>query len=140
MKRILLMIFAGLLLVSVVSCGKEITVITDFSKFADMKRETDRIEVTFDNHSGEPFYFTIEEQADIEEIMDIIFSSEFNNLGDEPFAGDNTSLKIIQGEKEYGLHFRINKEGKNYYAFSSMELQNKIVELARAVGAYDGIS
>ena len=139
MKRIISLFFAVLLVAILSCCSKEIKVITDFSKFADMKREADRIEVTFDNHSGAPFYFTIEDQAEIDEIIDIIFSSGFNNLGDEPYAGDNTSLKIVQGEKEYSVHFRINKEGKNYYSFSTMDLQNKIVELARAAGAYDGV-
>ena len=82
MKRIISLFFAVLMVALLSCCSKEIKVITDFSKFADMKREADRIEVTFDNHSGAPFYFTIEDQAEIDEIMDIIFSSGFNNLGD----------------------------------------------------------
>ena len=51
----------------------EIDVITDFKKFSDMTREgTDKIDVTFDNHSGYPFYFTVQDQDDIAEIMEII--------------------------------------------------------------------
>ena len=36
-------------------CGKKIKSITDFSKYASMTRETDRIEVMYDNNSGSPF-------------------------------------------------------------------------------------
>ena len=48
----------------------EIENITDFSKFSTMEQITDRIEVTFDNNSGVPFYFAIENEADIDEIME----------------------------------------------------------------------
>ena len=58
---------------SLFGCGKEIKSITDFSEYADMTRETDKIEVTFDNNSGSPFYFTIEKQEDIRQIMSIVF-------------------------------------------------------------------
>ena len=72
--------------------SKEITTISDFSKFADMTRETDKIEVEFDNYSGYPFYFTIEDQEDIEDIMNIIFSASFTKMGTEPNGGDHTSI------------------------------------------------
>ncbi len=119
--------------------GKEITTITDFSKFADMTRETDKIEVEFDNYSGYPFYFTIEDQDDIDEIMSIIFSASFTKMSTEPNAGDHTSITIIQGEKEYKMHAFMNKEGQYYYSFSTTELQLKINELAREAGAFDGV-
>ena len=119
--------------------SKEITTISDFSKFADMTRETDKIEVEFDNYSGYPFYFTIEDQEDIEEIMNIIFSASFTKMGTEPNGGDHTSITIIQGEKEYKMHAFMNKEGQYYYSFSTTELQLKINELAREAGAFDGV-
>ena len=106
--------------------SKEITTITDFTKFSDMKRETDKIEVEFDNYSGSPFYFSIEAQEDIDEIMDIIFSASFTKMGTEPNAGDHTSMKIIQDEKEYQLHAFMNKECRYYYSFSTTDLQTKI--------------
>ena len=118
-------------------CGKKIKSITDFSKYANMTRETDRIEVTYDNNSGSPFYFTIEKQEDIRQIMSIIFSSTFKNMGKELFAGDNTYISIIQGEHKYNLHLLMNKEGKNYYSFATDDLQKKINELARNAGAYN---
>lgn len=151
MKKILSLILAILtLLFCFVGCndfkkptgdeiGKGITTITDFSKFADMTRETDKIEVEFDNYSGYPFYFTIEDQEDIEEIMNIIFSATFTKMGTEPNGGDHTSITIIQGEKEYKMHAFMNKEGQYYYSFSTTELQLKINELAREAGAFDGV-
>ena len=122
---------------SLFGCGKEIKSITDFSEYADMTRETDKIEVTFDNNSGSPFYFTIEKQEDIRQIMSIVFSSTFKNMGKELFAGDNTYISIIQGERKYNLHLLMNKEGKYYYSFATDDLQNKINELARNAGAYN---
>ena len=122
------------------SVNKEVNSITDFSKFSDMTQDgTSKIEVTFDNYSGYPFYFTIEEQKDIDEIMDIIFSSSFTKMGKEVNAGDHTSMKIIQGEKEYQLHAFMNKEGQYYYSFSNTDLLTKIQELAREAGAFDNI-
>ena len=118
---------------------KEVNAITDFSKFFDMARETDKIEVTFDNYSGYPFYFTIDDQEDIDEIMDIIFSSSFNKMGKELNGGDHTSMKIIQGEKEYNLHAFMNKEGQYYYSFSNTDLLTKIQELAREAGAFENV-
>lgn len=121
-------------------CAKEIKSITDFSDFSDMKQDgTDKIEVTFDNSSGTPFNFTVEEKEDIDVIMDIIFSSSFKNVGKEPYDGGHTRIVIVQGENEYGMHVVSNKEGKNHYAFSTDELQNKIIKLAREAGAYENV-
>lgn len=122
---------------SLFGCSKEIKSITDFSEYADMTRETDKIEVTFDNNSGSPFYFTIEKQEDIRQIMSIVFSSTFKNMGKEPFDGNHTYISIIQGEHKYDLHLLMNKEGKYYYSFATDDLQNKINELARNADAYN---
>ena len=117
----------------------EIQKITDFSKFSAMEQLTDRIEVTFDNNSGVPFYFTIEDEADIDEIMKIIFSSSFERKGKEMNDGNHTSIRIIQGEKEYVMHTSTNKNGDYYYSFSTTELYYKIIELARESGAYETV-
>ena len=117
--------------------NKIVNTITDFSKFSGMTRTTDKINVEFDNYSGYPFYFTIEEQNDIDEIMDFIFSSEFTKMQKEANAGDHTSITIIQGEKEYRVHAFMNKEGEHYYSFSTTELQLKLNELAREAGAFE---
>ena len=137
MKKILSFVLAFLCIFSLFGCEKEINHITDFSKYSDMTRETDKIEVTFDNHTGAPFYFTIENKEDIDEIMDIIFSSTFENSGKEVNDGTHTSIRIFQGEKVYSMHVARNMEGKNYYAFSTVDLMNKIEELAREAGAYE---
>ena len=125
--------------ISLVGCGKEINNITDFTQYSDMTRETDKIEVTFDNYSGYPFYFTIDNQEDIDEIMDIIFSSSFTKMKKEVNGGDHTSMKIIQGEKEYQLHAFMNKEGQYYYSFATNDLQLKLNALAREAGAFEEI-
>ena len=129
-----------MLMFSLVGCSKELSSINDFSRFSSMKQdETDRIEVEFDNYSGSPFYFTIEDQDDIDEIMNIIFSSSFKRMEKEENGGDHTSIAIIQGETQYKLHVVMNKEGKYYYSFATTELQDKINELAREVGAYESV-
>ena len=141
MKKTISLILAFILLMCMAGCAKEINTVTDFSKFADMTKDgTNKIEVTFDNHSGEPFYFDIEVQEDIEDIMDIIFASSFESKQKEVNPGDNTSITIIQGEKEYHLHARVNKEGQYYYSFSTADLQTKLQELAREAGAFDNVN
>ena len=140
MKKTFSLVLVFILLECLVGCSKEVNTITDFSKFSDMTQDgTDKIEVTFDNYSGYPFYFIIERQEDIDEIMDIIFSSSFNKMEKEVNGGDHTSMKIIQGEKEYQLHAFMNKEGQYYYSFSTIDLQTKIQDLAREVGAFENL-
>lgn len=137
MKKLLALTLILTLLVCSTACTREIKTINDFSKFSDMTRKTDKIEVTFDNYSGYPFYFTIEDREDIDEVMDIIFESSFNKMEEEVNGGDHTSIKIIQGEKVYNMHAFMNKEGRYYYSFSTTDLLLKIKELAREAGAYD---
>lgn len=139
MKKLTLLILALICVLGLGGCTKEVHTITDFSDYSDMTRETNKIEVEFDIHSGYPFCFTIEEQEDIDEIMDIVFSSSFMNMGKEMYAGASTVLTIIQGEKEYHINVSMNKEGENYYSFETNELQLKIYELAREAGLYEGI-
>ena len=118
---------------------EKVGTITDFSKFSNMTRETSKIEVTFDNNTGAPFYFTIEDQENIDEIMNIIFTDTFENMGEEVNDGNHSSIKIIQGERIYDMSLSANKEGKYYYSFSTTDLYDKIIELAREAGAFDGV-
>ena len=138
MKRLLALFLAVLITVSFVGCTKEVNTVTDFSKFEGMTKDgTDKIEVTFDNYSGYPFRFTIEDKDDIDEIMEIIFSASFNRMEEEVNGGDHTSIKIIQGERAYNMHAFMNKEGRYYYSFTTTELLSKIQELAKEAGAFD---
>ena len=140
MKKTLSLVLVFILLACLVGCSKEVNTITDFSKFSDMTQDgTDRIEVTFDNYSGSPFYFTIEDQEDIDEIMNIIFNDTFENMGEEVNDGNHSSIRIIQGERTYDMSLSANKEGKYYYAFSTADLYDKIMELAREAGAFEGV-
>lgn len=109
--------------------------IVDFSNYSTMEQHADRIEVTFDNNTGVPFYFTIEDEEDIDDIMEIIFTSSFKKNGKETNDGSHTSIKIIQGEKAYVLHTSSNKNGDYYYSFSTTELLDKVAELAQEAGA-----
>ena len=118
---------------------EKVGTVTDFSKFSNMTRETSKIEVTFDNNTGAPFYFTIEDQENIYEIMNIIFTDTFENMGEEVNDGNHSSIKIIQGERIYDMSLSANKEGKYYYSFSTTDLYDKIIELAREAGAFEGV-
>ena len=139
MKKLLALTLAlTVFLACFVGCTKEVNTVTDFSKFEGMIKDgTDKIEVTFDNYSGYPFYFTIEDKDNIDEIMEIIFSASFNRMDKEVNGGDHTSMKIIQGERVYNMHAFMNKEGQYYYSFTTTELLSKIQELAKEAGAFD---
>lgn len=140
MKRLIALILSLACSLGLVGCAKEINTITDFSRFADMTKDgTDKIEVTFDNNTGTPFYFTIEDKEDIDEIMDIIFSASFEKMREEVNGGSHTSIKILQGENVYSMGVMRNYEGKTGYTFTSTVLQDKIIELAREAGAFDGV-
>lgn len=112
--------------------------ITDIPRFSEMTQDgTEKINVEFDNNTGEPFYFTIEDDATITEIIGMIFDAELENKGKELYDGDNTYITVIQGDKEYRLSVRMNKEKDNYYSFKNSDLQDKVYALARDAGAYD---
>lgn len=124
-------------MLALAGCSNPIKHITDMERFADMRETADSIDVEFDNHTGKPFKFTIEDENDIAEIMNIVLTEELANTGkDLPPVGDNTFITIHQGDKSYSLSVRYNNEKDNYYGFS-FDLQSKIIELATAQGAYD---
>ena len=140
MKKLIAFVLTLVCLLGLAGCTKEINTITDFSKYANMTKDgTDKIEVTFDNNTGTPFYFTIEDKEDIDEIMDIIFSASFEKMREEVNGGSHTSIKVLQGETAYSMGVMRNYEGKTGYTFTSTVLQDKIIELAREAGAFDSI-
>lgn len=125
-------------IISMAGCSnaKTIVHITDMERFADMRETADSIDVEFDNHTGKPFKFTVEDVNDIADIMNIVLTEELVNNGKDFLDGDNTNIIIHQGEKSYRLSVRINSEKDNYYTFASDKLQSKIIELATEQGAY----
>lgn len=137
-KLIITLLLLYIVLFATVGCSntKSVVHITDMERFYDMQETADSIDVEFDNHTGKPFKFTVEDENVIAEIMNIILTDELNNLGKEFPPGDNTFITIHQGEKSYSLSVRINSEKDIYYAFS-FDLQSKIIDLATARGAYD---
>ena len=140
MKKLIALVLVLVCVLGLVGCTKEINTITDFSKFADMTKDgTDKIEVSFDNNSGVPFYFTIDNQEDIDEIMDIIFLASFKKMRQEVNGGSHTSIRIIQGENVYNMGVMRNYEGRNGYIFTSTALQDKIIKLAQDAGAFENV-
>ncbi len=119
-------------------CSDPIKHITDMERFADMQETADSIDVEFDNYTGKPFKFTIENENDIAEIMNIVLTEELNNLWNGAIQpGDNTFITIHQCEKSYSLSVRINSEKDTNYSFATDKLQSKIIALATAFGAFE---
>lgn len=143
MKKIWITIIIGVMcfmsMFALAACSKSISKITDIARYSDMQKVTERIDVEFDNNSGKAFFFSITEETEITEIMELLFSETLIDLKSDYPPGDNTYLTIVQGEKNYTLSVRANKENKNYYSFKTNTLQTKINAIARERGAYDGV-
>ncbi|MCH5196387.1 MAG: hypothetical protein J1F28_06720 [Oscillospiraceae bacterium] len=141
MKKVFITLVAAALgcLLLLSGCSKKISSITDIERYSDMQKNADKIDVKFDNYSGEPFRFTITNEDDLEEIMEILFSETLSYLGEEFPVGDNTFITIYQGEKSYSLSVRFISENEKYYGFSPAKLQPKIKAIATALGAFDNV-
>lgn len=130
--------FAMFLFAGCSNTSNDVITITDIEYYSDMQMEADRIEVKFDNSTGNYFKFTIDNKNDITDIMNIVLNDKLNNLGNEAIAPtDNTSFTVYQGEKAYSIALNGVMANGNHYAFSSIDLQSKITDLAIAQGAYD---
>lgn len=136
---LLSVVFCFVLCVSLVACGGDnIKKLTDISRFSSMTIDgTDRIDVEFDNNTGSSFDFSITEEDTICDVMDIVINAEVYAKDGDLWAGDNTSITIVQGSNEYHLSVRANKENGTFYYFENSDLQDKINELARLAGAYE---
>ncbi len=140
MKKVFILLLCLVLLFAMSGCYSKVQKITDMEKYSTMTLQTDSIEVEFDNNSGAPFNFTITDQEQITRIMQIIFDTPLQKSGKTMPPGDNTNFTVIQGVQSYRMHFRMNKQGKYYYAFSTNELQQALREIAMQMGAYDGVN
>lgn len=141
-KRWVWLLSVGLCFVlgfSLVACGEnDIEKLTDISRFSSMTADgTDRIDVEFDNNTGSSFNFSLTEEETICDVMDIVINAKVYAKDGDLWAGDNTSITIVQGDDEYSLSVRANKENGTFYYFESSALQDKINELARLAGAYE---
>lgn len=136
---LLLVVLYFVLSCSFAACGRnDIEKLTDISRFSSMTADgTDRIDVEFDNNTGSSFDFSITEEDTICDVMDIVINAEVYAKDGDLWAGDNTSITIVQGDNEYHLSVRANKENGTFYYFESSDLQDKIIELARLAGAYE---
>lgn len=111
--------------------------IFDIDFYADMQKEADKIEVVFDNGTQERFKFSITDESDIEEIMDIIFADTLIDLGTQlKPPGFNTYISVYQGEKVYSLSVIFITVKGRLYTFSTRNLSDKIFDLATAQGAF----
>lgn len=118
--------------------SQNISSIFDIDFYADMQRQADKIDVVFDNGTQKRFKFSITDENDIEEIMDIIFSDSLLDLGKElQPPGGNTYITIYQGEKAYSLSVYFITVNSRLYTFSTRRLSDKILELATAQGAFE---
>ena len=132
-------VFSCLLLFAFAGCSDKVLFITDLEHYSDMQRQTDKIDVHFDNGTQEGFYFSITEKNEIEEVMEIIFSISVSNRIDPNFAApDNTSITIYQGEKSYSLGVRfVDDNNSRYYFCTGGNLAEKLHNLATARGAFN---
>lgn len=144
MKKVLTVVISALLscilIFAFVGCedAANIERITDIGFYADMQRQADKIDVDYDNATQAGFKFSITDENEIEEIMDIIFSETLNDLGKQAYPPmGNTHITIYQGEKAYGMSVRFITFNNRLYAFSTSNLSDKIFELATARGAFD---
>jgi len=132
-KRLFIFIVLAAVLCLVLSAcgGDKITKLTDMPRYSTMtSTDTDRIDVEFDNHTGKPFCFTIDDEETICDIMDIVINAEVTAKKGDLMAGDNTYIKIVQGDITYSLSVRANKEDNTFYYFNDSSLQDKIIALA----------
>lgn len=139
-KRMILWLLIVALLFAMVGCSdtKTVEYITDIEGYETMQQGGDKIEVYFENGTRYGFPFTIEEQIDIDEIVNLLLSTRLEKLGDGPVApGDNTHFTVYQGDKAYGIALSGVTSNGDRYGFTSNDLRKKISEIAAAKGAFD---
>lgn len=124
--------YVFLLLFSAVCCSNKISSISDLKRFSDMQKRADKIEVDFDNGTQEGFLFTITDESEISDIMEIISTSSLESCGkiDAPAPLGNTYITIYQGVKTYHLGVYYALQDDEFYRFTTRNLYNKIYELA----------
>lgn len=115
--------------------------ITDIAGYEDMQTGGDKIEVKFGNGTQYGFTFTIEDKADIDEIVNLVLTTELKNSSNRPVApGDNTHFTVYQGENTYRIALSGVWAGDERYSFTSDELREKINAVATERGAFDNSS
>ena len=141
LSAIVAMLLSCMLLVAFAGCADNISSITDIERFADMQQQADKIDVDFENGRQYGFQFTITDEGEIEEIMNIIFSNTLSKYADGELQppGYNTVIKIYQGEKSYTLNVSFISANGKLYSFTTSKLADKITELATAAGAFESL-
>lgn len=140
-KLLLPLLLFFIALFAMVGCTNTKTVeyITDIAGYENMESGGDKIEVSFENGKQFGFNFTIEDKAEIDEIVNLVLTTQLINLGNnspvEP--GDNTHFTVYQGENVYGIALSGVMSNDNRYAFSTNDLREKIRDIAETKGAFD---
>ena len=109
--------------------------ITDFSEFDGMTRTADKIEIDYwDIDTDSTTRLTVENQEDIAEIMDIIFTETHYELNRAEHLGNSHVIYIYQGEKIYSLRSNCNLLDGSIYTTPENDLNEKILALAEEAG------
>lgn len=142
MKRIflplLLTIVCCLSVLGLVGCMPVISTITDIDRFSEMQQTADKIDVCFDNYTEDYFKFTIIDEENITEIMEILFTETLSDKGKQlPPHGLNTFIVIYQGESSYSVDVHQIYQNQKLYSFTTSRLADKINDLATELGAWE---
>ncbi len=125
-KKISLFLVCGIILI-LSSCKKSINYITDIPEYKKLTKEVDKIEVQYDTNDGYTFDFTIDDQDELNEIMDLILNTKLEKS--TIMDGGHTVLYIYKDSKVY----RVSVSSVGYkdlvYAFETSGLYYKIEEI-----------
>lgn len=121
-----------------VGCKAPTITITDIGRFSEMQKTANKIDVCFDNYTEDYFKFTITDEADLAEIMDILFSETLSDQGKQLAPhGLNTFIVIYQGTNAYSVDVHQIYHNQRLYTFSTSRLADKINDLATELGAWE---
>ncbi len=130
-------------LFSFVACSNsdnEINTIKDIEFYSEMKAGGDKIDVDFNNGKKNGFQFSIDEESDIREIVDLVLTAKLTNIvNDAPAPMGNISFTIHQGTNSYGISLNgiVIDNSSRYILSTNDELREKINAIATEKGAFD---
>lgn len=118
--------------------AESVQTITDIAAYSDMQSGGDKIVVDFENGTRYGFQFSIEDKAEIDEIVSLVLTTSLMDASDAPVApGNNTNFTIYQGIRTYGIAFSGVTLDDNRYVFSTNDIEDKITAIAKEKGAFD---
>ena len=131
---LLLTVLCCLSILGLAGCKAKVSTITDIDRYSQMTSAADKIDVCYDCGAEDYLRFTVTDEADIAEIMEILFSDTLSNQGKQlPPQGLNTFIVIYQGENSYSVDVHQIYYNQRLYTFSTSRLADKITALASAI-------